>query len=196
MPSPPSPPPPPPPSLPPSPPPSFAIGAAGSDFGGVLDMVTDRTSTACLLLVCAHLYAPAHGGLALLFFGSLIMLDVFSHWLHMLAAAKAPAGKHHKDTGDSSFFLVRFYYGCYPFFGYCCVGTEVFYVLLYVRSFVPDATVLLDVGGFAFTLWHFCFAVCAPACTVKQICNFSQLYSGAISLAALDVEARAAKKKK
>ena len=158
-------------------------------------MVTDRTSTACLLLVCAHLYAPDFGGLALLFFSALVVLDVFSHWFHQLAAAKAPAGKHHKDTGDSKFFLVRFYYGCYPFFGYCCVGTEVFYVLLYVRKFVPDETVLVEAAGFAFTLWHACFAVCAPACTVKQICNFSQLYSGCITLAEADVAARASKEK-
>ncbi|CAN0333484.1 unnamed protein product, partial [Discosporangium mesarthrocarpum] len=49
-----------------------------SQFGSVLDMVTDRCSTAGLLLVLSRLYGhkSAFGFLLLVF------IDLFSHWLH------------------------------------------------------------------------------------------------------------------
>ena len=43
--------------------------------GAVLDMVTDRASTACLCIVLGALYPQYVAG-----FCSLIMLDLFSHW--------------------------------------------------------------------------------------------------------------------
>lgn len=46
-----------------------------SNFGAVLDMVTDRTSTMCLCIVLGNLYPH------LVFtFCCLVMLDLFSHW--------------------------------------------------------------------------------------------------------------------
>ena len=33
--------------------------------------------------------------------------------------------------------LLQWYYSIYPLFGYCCVGTEFFYILLYVHNFMP-----------------------------------------------------------
>ena len=46
-----------------------------SDFGAVLDMVTDRASTACLCIVLGQLYPEMIFPLT-----GLIMLDSFSHW--------------------------------------------------------------------------------------------------------------------
>ena len=34
-------------------------------------------------------------------------------------------------------FILRWFYGVYPFFAYCCAGTEFFYLLLYLRHFYP-----------------------------------------------------------
>ncbi|KAJ8623520.1 hypothetical protein MRB53_032049 [Persea americana] len=48
-----------------------------STFGAVLDMVTDRVSTACLLVILSHFYRPA------VVFLSLLSLDIASHWLQM-----------------------------------------------------------------------------------------------------------------
>ena len=64
----------------------FAARALGqsSKFGAVLDMVTDRTSTACLCLVLSRLYPQHVPG-----FAGLITLDLFSHWFQMYASLAA-----------------------------------------------------------------------------------------------------------
>lgn len=50
-----------------------------SRFGAVLDMVTDRCSTAGLLMVLSRLY----GGTAAFLFLLLMFMDLFSHWMHV-----------------------------------------------------------------------------------------------------------------
>ncbi|KAK2977774.1 hypothetical protein RJ640_028919, partial [Escallonia rubra] len=61
-----------------------------STFGAVLDMVTDRISTACLLVILSQVYRPG------LVFLSLLALDIASHWLQMyrmiLAQPLSPVG--------------------------------------------------------------------------------------------------------
>jgi CDP-diacylglycerol--inositol 3-phosphatidyltransferase len=60
-----------------------------SKFGIVLDMATDRVSTAGLLaLLCK--YSPAYHPLWI----ALIMLDVGSHWFHMYASLSAGEASH------------------------------------------------------------------------------------------------------
>lgn len=54
-------------------------GEIGSRFGGVLDMVTDRVSTCGLLVILSRLY-PDY----LLVFTLLIVLDITSHWFHVM----------------------------------------------------------------------------------------------------------------
>lgn len=88
-------------------------------------------STAGLLVILSHLY-PQY----MLVFLYLLILDFSSHWYHMYSARG-----HHKVVSAERNFLLRFYYGVYPFFGFCCVGTELFYILLYVLKFAP--TVLI-----------------------------------------------------
>ncbi|KAF1329818.1 Phosphatidylinositol synthase, partial [Globisporangium splendens] len=144
-----------------------------SNFGAVLDMVTDRCSTAGLLVILSHLY-PDY----LLAFVFLLVLDFSSHWYHMYASKG-----HHKTVAAERNWLLRVYYGNYPFFGYCCVGTEVFYILLYVLHFNPTALIpLADVP-----LAHLCYYVCFPACVLKNLINVAQLSSAAHSVAVDDV---------
>lgn len=88
-------------------------------------MVTDRCSTAGLLFILAHLY-PAKS----IYFLYILLLDFSSHWMHMYSSRG-----HHKTGLHERNFLLRVYYGCYPLFGYCCVGSEVFYMLLYILAF-------------------------------------------------------------
>ncbi|KAH9679189.1 CDP-diacylglycerol--inositol 3-phosphatidyltransferase 1 [Citrus sinensis] len=114
-----------------------------STFGAVLDMVTDRISTACLLVILSQVYRPG------LVFVSLLALDIGSHWLQMYSTFLT--GKtNHKDVKDSTNWLFKAYYGNRMFMGYCCVACEVivaFRVIIHIstckcyRYFLPDPTV-------------------------------------------------------
>ena len=54
-------------------------GVIGSQLGGILDMVTDRVSTAGLLMILSQLYPNYHFG-----FNALMCIDIFSHWFHVM----------------------------------------------------------------------------------------------------------------
>ncbi|KAH9679192.1 CDP-diacylglycerol--inositol 3-phosphatidyltransferase 1 [Citrus sinensis] len=96
-----------------------------STFGAVLDMVTDRISTACLLVILSQVYRPG------LVFVSLLALDIGSHWLQMYSTFLT--GKtNHKDVKDSTNWLFKAYYGNRMFMGYCCVACEVLYLILFL----------------------------------------------------------------
>ncbi|KAL9672716.1 hypothetical protein QQ045_028968 [Rhodiola kirilowii] len=98
-----------------------------STFGAVLDMVTDRISTACLLVILSQVYRP--GFIFLL----LLALDIASHWLQMYSTFLL--GKNsHKDVKDSTSWLFRLYYGNRIVMGYCCVACEVLYITLFLLA--------------------------------------------------------------
>ena len=140
-----------------------------SKFGGILDMVTDRVSTCGFLVILSHLYPKYTFHMVML-----IVLDISSHWFHVMSVSV-----HHKSEKaleNRSVFL-KWYYGIYPLFGYCCVGTEIFYVLLYAIHFYPNPV-----------LSKLCFYGCFPACVIKQVVNVVQLTSAAEALAAEDAK--------
>lgn len=98
-----------------------------STFGAVLDMVTDRISTACLLVILSQVYRPGF------IFLSLLALDIASHWLQMYSTFLS--GKvSHKDVKDSTNWLFKAYYGNRMFMAYCCAACEVLYIVLFLLA--------------------------------------------------------------
>ncbi|CAI0557676.1 unnamed protein product [Linum tenue] len=108
-----------------------------STFGAVLDMITDRISTACLLVILSQVYRPG------LTFVSLVALDIGSHWLQMYSTFLLGKASH-KDVKDSTSWLFRAYYGNRMFMAYCCVACEVLYISLYLLAEKPTEH-LMDV---------------------------------------------------
>ncbi|CAI0445356.1 unnamed protein product [Linum tenue] len=108
-----------------------------STFGAVLDMITDRISTACLLVILSQVYRPG------LTFVSLLALDIGSHWLQMYSTFLLGKASH-KDVKDSTSWLFRAYYGNRMFMAYCCVACEVLYISLYLLAEKPTEH-LMDV---------------------------------------------------
>ena len=51
-----------------------------------------------------------------------------------------------KEALEKKNWLVRKYYEIYPLFAYCCVGAEVFYLLLYLLHFLPESKLLFWVS--------------------------------------------------
>ena len=157
-------------------------------------MVTDRCSTAGLLFILAHLYPDKR-----IYFLYILLLDFSSHWMHMYSSRG-----HHKTGLNERNFLLRVYYGCYPLFGFCCVGSEVFYMLLYVLAFeasykIPFTQLPLthvsdnqeisnSVSHLQILTQQLCYYVCLPACVLKNIVNLAQLLSAANAIATEDAE--------
>lgn len=75
-------------------------------FGAVLDMVTDRCTTSCLLLFLSSAFPRW----AIVFQG-LVTLDFASHYMHMYATlAMAGAETSHKSVDKSRSLLLNLYY--------------------------------------------------------------------------------------
>jgi hypothetical protein len=157
-------------------------------------------------------------------FCCLMLLDLFSHWMHVqryvfsipvltgdrqtasllaclltrsacsqhsVALSGSSSGHKSEKSLKGRLFLIRMYYGNYYFFGYCCVGTELLYIFLYLLSFDPQMMLPL----FPVSLSALAYYVCLPACVCKQIVNFAQLSSASLSIAQLDVDKRLKKQK-
>lgn len=75
-------------------------------FGAVLDMVTDRCTTACLLVFLSSAFPRW----AILFQG-LISLDLASHYIHMYATlAMGGSDTSHKAVDKSRSYILNLYY--------------------------------------------------------------------------------------
>ncbi|CAD0031410.1 unnamed protein product, partial [Aureobasidium pullulans] len=78
----------------------------GTKFGAVLDMVTDRCTTTCLLVFLA----TAMPKWAMLF-QLLISLDLASHYMHMYATlSMGGSGQSHKQVDAKRSWLLHLYY--------------------------------------------------------------------------------------
>ena len=176
-----------------------------STLGAVLDMVTDRVATSCLLAVlCTH-YPTLQPVLL-----ALLMLDIFSHWFQMYGTLIMGSSTH-KDVNSRS-FIVRFYYKHRLFMGFCCICVEVLYLLLYLLAFpqfhalaplsFPRLVVSfmeqsLGVGflpGGKVPLVCVLCVLALPGFVIKQAINVVQLRTAAEQLVAYDISATGRKK--
>jgi CDP-diacylglycerol--inositol 3-phosphatidyltransferase len=75
-------------------------------FGAVLDMITDRCTTTCLLVFLATA-KPAYS----MIFQGLISLDFASHYMHMYATlAMGGQGESHKNVSAERSRIMNLYY--------------------------------------------------------------------------------------
>uniref|UniRef100_A0AC11EF00 CDP-diacylglycerol--inositol 3-phosphatidyltransferase n=1 Tax=Ovis aries TaxID=9940 RepID=A0AC11EF00_SHEEP len=107
----------------------------GTRFGAMLDMLTDRCSTMCLLVNLALLYPRAT-----LLFQLSMSLDVASHWLH-LHSSVVRGSESHKMIDLSGNPVLRIYYTSRPALFTLCAGNELFYCLLYLFNFSEGPSV-------------------------------------------------------
>ncbi|KAI9796584.1 MAG: CDP-diacylglycerol-inositol 3-phosphatidyltransferase [Candelina submexicana] len=100
-------------------------------FGAVLDMVTDRCTTACLLVFLSSAWPRW----ALLFQG-LISLDLASHYMHMYATlSMGGSGQSHKTVDKSRSRILNLYYNNKNVLFAFCALNELFFIALYLLSF-------------------------------------------------------------
>lgn len=102
-----------------------------TQFGGVLDMVTDRCTTACLLVFLSSAW-PRWS----LLFQGLISLDLASHYMHMYATlTMAGRGMSHKKVDENRSKLLHLYYTNKNVLFIVCALNELFFIALYLLSF-------------------------------------------------------------
>ncbi|BAF07650.1 probable CDP-diacylglycerol--inositol 3-phosphatidyltransferase 2 [Oryza sativa Japonica Group] len=154
-----------------------------STFGAVLDMVTDRVSTACLLALLSQFYRPG------LVFLMLLGLDITSHWFQMYSSFLS--GKtSHKDVKDTGNWLLKLYYGHRPFMAFCCVASEVLYIVLFLFA-DEKSTSLLNVCGNLLKqspLTVFVFISTLVGWALKQVINVIQMKSAADACVVFDLK--------
>ncbi|XP_043835589.1 CDP-diacylglycerol--inositol 3-phosphatidyltransferase [Dromiciops gliroides] len=153
----------------------------GTRFGAMLDMLTDRCSTMCLLVNLALLYPRAT-----LLFQLSMSLDVASHWLH-LHSSVVRGSESHKTIDLTGNPILRLYYTSRPVLFIMCAGNEFFYCLLYLLNFSEGPSVG-SVGLFRVGLW-----ISTPIALLKSLISVIHLVTAARNMAALDAADRAKK---
>lgn len=145
-------------------------------FGAVLDMVTDRCTTSCLLVFLSAAYTKYA-----VLFQILISLDLASHYMHMYASLDSGAVSHKKVDKTRSKILNLYYSNNKVLFTFCACN-ELFFLAIYLLSF-PDFAQNHN--------WPWVVAaVTLPICAAKQWINVVQMVKAAITLAEGDVEMR------
>jgi len=158
-----------------------------SRFGAVLDMVTDRCSTAALIVILVTFY-PSYAKV----FAFLIALDLTSHYAHLYSSLSKGLTSH-KQTDENTFTLLRLYYSNKYLLYVLCFGNEQAFVALYLLHHFPN--------------WHspylsnlsvplVLFFLALPVCAAKQFMNLLQLAQAARDAVAIDQKELAEKKKK
>lgn len=100
-------------------------------FGAVLDMVTDRCTTSCLLVFLASAF-PRWS----IVFQGLISLDLASHYIHMFATlTMGGSGQSHKKVDSSRSWILHLYYTNRTVLFLFCAFNELFFIALYLLSF-------------------------------------------------------------
>jgi CDP-diacylglycerol--inositol 3-phosphatidyltransferase len=150
-----------------------------SRFGAVLDMVTDRFSTAALCVILGQLW-PEHAK----WLTVAIVLDISSHWVSMYASL-LQGSKSHKASHSN--WIMRLYYENRIVLGGVCLLNEFFYVALYLLHFFPSpdiANAPLSVDSIALATFY----LCAPVYALKQYINIVQLANGCTKIVEWEYE--------
>lgn len=140
-----------------------------SGLGAVLDMVTDRCTTASLTCFLAVVYPRW-----CVVFQMLISLDLASHYMHMYASASG-GDSSHKQVGRESSKLLHWYYTRRDVLFTICAFNEVFYIGIYLHAFARFRTFGLII-----------VLICLPGYVFKQVSNVVQLKRAALILASRD----------
>ncbi|XP_070779993.1 CDP-diacylglycerol--inositol 3-phosphatidyltransferase isoform X1 [Enoplosus armatus] len=143
-------------------------------FGAMLDMLTDRCATMCLLVNLSLIY-PSYTFL----FQLSMCLDIASHWLH-LHSSTIKGSTSHKSIDLSGNPVLRIYYTSKPVLFVMCAGNELFFCLLYVLHHVQEPAAWL----------YWLQGLCGIICLLKSSISLVHLITASQNMAALDAAER------
>ncbi|KAJ6596830.1 CDP-diacylglycerol-inositol 3-phosphatidyltransferase [Mycena vulgaris] len=155
-----------------------------SKFGAVLDMVTDRCTTSCLLCYLSSAY-PDYA----LCFQFLIALDFSSHYMHMYSSLVTGSRSHKLVTGDVSKILWWYYNDPFTLF-VVCAGNELFFVSLYLMKWTVTP-IGLPTNLLSTLTYAGLFALLSgPVFITKNVINVVQLWKASKILVGVDIAER------
>ncbi|XP_026754959.2 CDP-diacylglycerol--inositol 3-phosphatidyltransferase [Galleria mellonella] len=149
-------------------------------FGAMLDQLTDRAGTACLMMTLASFY-PQYT----FWFQLSLSIDITCHWLY-LHTSTLQGKTSHKFIDMSENPVMHVYYTNKTVLFCMCAGNEAFYAALYVMYFYTGPTVL-GIG-----LWKLIALVSMPVAIVKAGISVLHGIVASLNLATIDVNERAA----
>lgn len=155
----------------------------GTKFGAMLDMLTDRCVTACLMMMLCVFY-PKY----LFLFQFLLSLDISSHWIHV-QSSMMKGDASHKKIDLSGNPILRVYYTSKPVLFLMCTGNELFFSMLYLIHFTPGP--MVTIAGRSVGMWVALAWLTFPICAIKQFINLVHLVTACINTARLDLADRA-----
>ncbi|CAB3364488.1 Hypothetical predicted protein [Cloeon dipterum] len=151
---------------------------SGTKFGAMLDQLTDRCGTMCLMVTLCLFY-PQYTFL----FQLSMTIDIACHWIH-LHTTLMQGKTSHKFVDLSGNPIMRIYYTSRTVLFCMCAGNELFYASLYLLHFTPGP-IVAGVG-----LFKLLSVVTFPVAVVKALIALLQGYIACINLGTIDVNER------
>lgn len=148
-------------------------------FGAMMDMLTDRCATMCLLVNLSLLY-PSYTFL----FQVSMCLDISSHWLH-LHSSTIKGSASHKTIDLSGNPILRVYYTSKPVLFVMCAGNELFFCLLYLIHHIEEP------AGWLYSLLFVCCLISLAKAAISAV----HLVTASQNMAALDTAERQSAKR-
>ncbi|ODM99237.1 CDP-diacylglycerol--inositol 3-phosphatidyltransferase [Orchesella cincta] len=145
-------------------------------FGAMLDQLTDRCGTACLMMCLAAFY-PSYA----FFFQMSLVVDIGMHWIH-LHTSLLQGQSSHKFIPENDPYLLRLYYTNKTVLFGMCSGNEIFYMTMYLLHFY-DSYLLIFIAVLSF-----------PIAVAKWLMAILQGTTAAKNLAGIDAAERLAAK--
>nr|ALS04854.1 CDP-diacylglycerol--inositol 3-phosphatidyltransferase-like protein [Pseudodiaptomus poplesia] len=150
-----------------------------SKFGAMLDMLTDRCATMCLLATLCTFYP------SFMFFFQLSMtIDISCHWIHLHTSLLEGKTSHKFMDPTGNWFMHKYYTDRRVLFA-MCAGNELFYASIYLLNFTSGP----------FYMFVPLAIVTFPVAVLKLGIALLQGYLAAQNIAAIDTKERAEAKK-
>ena len=150
----------------------------GTKFGAMLDQLTDRVGTMCLLATLCVLY-PSYT----FWFQLSMAIDIACHWIY-LHTSILQGKTSHKFIDMSGNPVMRVYYTNRMVLFIMCAGNEAFYAALYLLYFTEGPIVA------GISLFRFIMYVSAPIAFLKAGISLLHGYVSCINLSIIDLNDR------
>ncbi|XP_014484215.1 PREDICTED: CDP-diacylglycerol--inositol 3-phosphatidyltransferase [Dinoponera quadriceps] len=147
-------------------------------FGAILDQLTDRISTMCLMATLCQFY-PVYAFWFLLS----MTIDIACHWIYM-HTTHLQGKTSHKFVDMSENPIMRLYYTNRTVLFFMCAGNEAFYACLYLLKFT-EGPILAGIG-----LYRLLAYLSAPVALAKAAISLLHGYVSCVNLAIIDVKER------